>query len=48
MRPGLQRDPAARHLAEDFAQRFRIRADALLQSYLAAFIQHAVPTVAIS
>ena len=48
MRPDFQRDPAARHLAEDFAQRFRIRADTLLQLYLAGFVQHAVPAVAVS
>ena len=48
MRASLQRDPAARHPAENFAQRFRIRAHALLQLYLARFIQHAIPTVAIS
>ncbi len=35
------------HRAEDFAQRFRIRAHALLQLYLAEFVQHAVPAVAI-
>jgi hypothetical protein len=48
MRPHFQCDPAARHCAEDFAQRFRIRADSLLQLYLARFVQHAVPAVAIS
>ena len=48
MRPDFQRDPAVRHLAKDFAQRFRMRAHALLQLYLAGFIQHAVPAVAIS
>jgi hypothetical protein len=48
MRPDFQPDPAVRHLAEDFAQRFRIRAHALLQLYLAGFLQHAVPAVAIS
>ena len=48
MRPDFQRDSAARHLAEDLAQRFRIGADALLQLYLAGFVQHAVPAVAIS
>jgi hypothetical protein len=48
MRPGLQRDPATRHPAEDFVQRFRTRPHALLQLDLAAFIQHAIPTVTIS
>src|SRR5579864_3788113 len=48
MRPGFQRDPAARHLYEDFAQRFRIGTHALLQLDLAGFIQHAVPAVAIA
>jgi len=48
MRPDLQRDPAVRHLAENFAQRCRIRADALLPLYLTRFVQHAVPAVAIS
>ena len=48
MRPNFQRDPAARHRAKDFLQRFRIRAHALLQLYLAGFVQHAVPAVAIS
>ena len=48
MRPDFQRDPAARHRAEDFLQRFRIRADSLLQLYLPSFIHHAVPAVAIS
>jgi hypothetical protein len=42
------RDPAARHFTEDFLQGFRTRADSLLQPYLTSFIQHAVPTVAIS
>ena len=31
-----------------FAQRFRIAPDALLQLYLAGFVQYAVPAVAIS
>src|SRR5271166_4126767 len=48
MRPALQRDPAARHGPEHFLQRFRSRADTLLQLYLANFIHHAVPAVAIS
>ena len=48
MRPGFQRDPAARHCPENFLQRFRIRADPLFRLYLASFIQHAVPAVAIS
>jgi hypothetical protein len=43
--PGLQRDSATRHGTEHFSQGFRIPADALLQFYLASFIQHAVPTV---
>src|SRR5262249_7368649 len=43
-----QRHPAARHGAEHFAQSFRSRTDSLLQLYVACFIQHAVPTVAIS
>jgi hypothetical protein len=33
---------------EDFLQRFCTRTDSLFQLYLACFIQHAVPTVAIS
>ncbi len=48
MRPRLQRHSAARHPAEDFLQHFRTRADPLLHLYLPRFIQHAVPTVAIS
>src|SRR5438309_12114477 len=48
MRPDFQCDPTARHCGEDFLQRFRIRTDSLLQLYLAGFIHHAVPTVAIS
>jgi hypothetical protein len=48
MRPDFQRDPAVRHCAEDFLQRFRIGAHALLQLYLAGFIQYAVAAVAIS
>src|SRR6516164_3848859 len=44
----LQRDPAARHGTEHFAQGFRSRTHSLLQLYVARFIQHAVPTVAIS
>jgi hypothetical protein len=48
MRPDFQRDPLVRHLAEDFAQGFRIRANSLLQLYLPGFVQHAVPAVAIS
>jgi hypothetical protein len=48
VRPGLQRDPTARHSAEDFAQPFRRRAHPLLQLDLASFTQHAVPAVAIS
>src|SRR6201988_1636842 len=48
MRPDFQRDPLVRHLAEDFAQCFRMRATSLLQLYLAGFVQHAVPAVAIS
>jgi hypothetical protein len=34
MRPDFQRDPLVRHLAEDFAQCFRIRANSLLLLYL--------------
>src|SRR4030095_10408291 len=48
MCPAFQRDPAARHCAEDFLQRFCIRTDSLLQLELAAFIHHAIPAVAIS
>ncbi len=48
MRPDFQCDPAARHRAEDFLQCFRTRTDSLLQLYLAGFIHHAVPAVAIS
>jgi hypothetical protein len=48
MCPGFQRDPAARHRPKDFLQPFRGRAHALLLLYLAGFIQHAVPAVAIS
>src|SRR5215467_10807760 len=48
MRPDLQCDPAARHGAEDFLQRLRIRTHSLLLLYLPRFIQHAVPAVAIS
>src|SRR5580765_3063246 len=48
MRPDFQCDPTARHGLEDFAQPFRIRAHALLQLYLAAFVQYAVPAIAIS
>src|SRR6516225_5629077 len=48
MRPDFQRDPAARHGAEDFLQRFRSRTHSLFQLYPPAFIQHAVPTVAIA
>jgi hypothetical protein len=48
MRPSFQRDPATRHGAEDFLQRFRSRTHALLQLDLARFIQHAVPTVVIA
>jgi hypothetical protein len=48
MCPDLQRDPAVRHYGEDFLQRFHIRADALLQLYLAGFLQYAVPAVAVS
>src|ERR1700676_4781462 len=48
MRPDFQRDATARHGAKDFLQRFRIRTDSLLQLYLACFVQHAVPAVAIS
>src|SRR5580765_4928724 len=48
MRPDFQCDPIARHGTEDFLQRFRIRTDSLLPLDPASFIQHAVPTVAIS
>src|SRR5258708_2248121 len=48
MRPDFQRDATAQHGAENFLQRFRCRTDSLLQLYLASFIQHAIPTVAIS
>jgi hypothetical protein len=48
MRPDFQCDPTAGHGAEDFPQCFRIRPDSLLQPYLAGFIHHAIPTVAIS
>jgi len=48
MRPDFQCDPTARYDAEDFAQRFRICPHALLQLYLAGFLQHAVPAIAIS
>src|SRR5271169_3775058 len=47
MRPGFQCDPTARHSTEHFAQPIRIGPDSLLQSYLAGFVHHAVPTVAI-
>jgi hypothetical protein len=47
MRPRLQRDPAARHRAKDFPQCFRARPDSLLKLYLAGFIHHAIPAVAI-
>jgi hypothetical protein len=47
MRPNLQRDPTVRHRTENFLQRFRIRADSLLQLYPSTFVHHAVPTVAI-
>src|ERR1700722_20057628 len=48
IRPDFQTDPTARQPAEDFLQCFPIRPDSLLQLYLAGFIHHAVPTVAIS
>jgi hypothetical protein len=48
MRPDFQCDPTARHRPEHFTQRVRSRPDALFQLDLAGFIQHAVPTVAIS
>src|SRR5215469_3025493 len=48
MCPGLQRDPAARHGTENFAQGSRIRTHPLLQLDLAAFIEHAIPAVTIS
>src|ERR1700730_4437750 len=48
MRPDFQRDATARHRPEDFLQCFRIRPDSLLPLYLAGFIHHAIPTVAIS
>jgi hypothetical protein len=48
MRSGLQRDSAARHGTEDFLQGFRAPTHALFLLYLARFIQHAVPTVAIA
>jgi hypothetical protein len=48
MRPDFQCDPAVRYLAEDLAQCFCVRADALLQLYLAGFIHRAVPAVAIA
>ena len=55
MRPRIERvfrasqcDPTARHGPEDFAQRFRIRPHSLLPLYLAGFIHHTLPAVAIS
>ncbi len=48
MGPDFQRDPTPWHRAEDFAQRFRSRANSLLELYLACFIHDTVPTVAIS
>src|SRR5581483_2278670 len=44
----FQRDPAARHRAENFLQRFRTGAYALLQLYLAGFVEHAIPAVAVA
>jgi hypothetical protein len=48
MRPNFQRNPAARHRSENILQAFRSRTHSLLQLYLAGFIQHTVPAVAIS
>jgi hypothetical protein len=48
MRPDFQCDPTAGQGAEDLLQRFRIRPDSLFPLYLAGFVHHAVPTVAIS
>jgi hypothetical protein len=48
MGPNLQRDPTARHCPENFLQRFRRRPHSLLLLYPAAFVHHAIPTVAIS
>src|SRR5271157_5198211 len=48
MRPDFQCDPTARQRAEDFLQCFPTRTDSLFPLYLARFIHHAVPTVAIS
>src|SRR6266481_3724417 len=48
MRPGLQCNPAARHFRESFAQCFLCRTYSLLYLYLARFVQHAIPTVAVS
>jgi len=46
--PNFQRDPAARHGAKNFLQRFRRGTHSLFQLYLPGFIEHAVPAVAIS
>src|SRR5271169_7158366 len=48
MRPDFQCDPTAWQRAEDFLQRPCSRSHSLLELYLTRFIQHAVPTVAIS
>jgi hypothetical protein len=48
MRPDFQCDPTARHRPEDFLQCFPTRLDSLFPLYLAGFIDHAVPTVAIA
>src|SRR5579864_2534297 len=48
MRSGFQRDPTARHGAENFLQRFRRGPHSLFHLDLAGFIQHTVTTVAIS
>src|SRR5271156_4077343 len=48
MRPDFQCDPTAWQRAEDFLQRSYRRSHSLLELYLTRFIQHAVPTVAIS
>jgi len=48
MRPDFQRDSTAWHCSEDFLQPFRSRANSLFQLYLAGFVQHTVPAVAIS
>jgi hypothetical protein len=44
MHPCFQRDPAARHPAEDFLHRLRRCRHLLFQKYFTRFIQNAVPT----